>query len=320
MSYHVIIPVYWGTYPLIEPYMPYIKKHLGGQKIVLIGPASMREKLPAMEGVAFLDGNALVQGMSKETVSGVIATICREQGVPFADRAGWYFQQFIKMSYAFQCEAEYYVSWDMDTVPLRDIPFFSKEDGKPQFFERNEDHEAYFTTLNTLCPGKIKKCRQARSFVNQFMIFKTDIMKELVEMIGDSAVKGDNWWEKILHAVDPNDITQAGFSEFETYGNYTMQYHPQLYHITQIDQCRTGASFLTMRPEKTMMEWAARSYYCVTLEEWSMDTKWHNRSRRLYKILPMKALVNLSEWIYTIKRKVRKAVSLIRPKSRGKDG
>ncbi|MCM1103064.1 MAG: hypothetical protein NC409_03065 [Clostridium sp.] len=320
MDYDVIIPVYWGTYPLIESHMPYIKKYLGGKKIILIGPASMREKLPAMEGVSFLDGNTLVQGMSKETVSDVIASICREQGVPFSDRAGWYFQQFIKMSYAFHCEEEYYVSWDMDTLPLKEIPFFSEKDGKPQFFERNEDHDAYFATLDTLCPGKITKCGQARSFVNQFMVFRTDIMKELVEMMGASAVQGDIWWEKVLRAVDPNDITHAGFSEFETYGNYTMQYHPQLYHITEIDQCRTGASFLSMRPEKKMLEWAARSYFCVTLEEWSMDAKWQKRSRRLYKLLSMKTLVNLSEQIDIFKRRVKKAMSLIRGNGRKKGG
>lgn len=314
MTYDVIIPVYWKTYPLIEPYLPYIKKHLGGKKIVLIGPASMREKLPAMKGVEFLDGNTLLQGMSRETVSDIIEKVCRENGVPFVDRAGWYFQQFIKMSYAFHSEEEYYVSWDMDTVPLRDIPFFSEKDGKPQFFERDEDHEEYFATLDTLCPGKIKKYRQAKSFVNQFMIFKTDVMKELVGIMENSTVKGTVWWEKILHAVDPRYITQAGFSEFETYGNYTMQYYPQLYHVTKIEQCRTGASFLTMRPEKAMLEWAGRSYYCVTLEEWSMDTKWQKRSRRLYKILPMSVLVNLSEWSYTIKRKARKAISLVRAK------
>lgn len=316
MTYHVIIPVYWGTYPLIKDHIPYIKKHLGGKKIILIGPASMREKLPVMEDVEFLDGNTLLQGMSRETVSGVIETICRAHGVPFTDRAGWYFQQFIKMSYALRCEEEYYVSWDMDTVPLRDIPFFSEKDGRPQFFERNEDHKEYFATLDTLCPGKIKKCLKARSFVNQFMIFKTDIMKELVGIIENSPVKGEVWWEKILYAVNPQYITQAGFSEFETYGNYAMQYYPQLYHITEIDQCRTGASFLTMKPEKAMMEWAGRSYSCVTLEEWSMNPKWHKRSRRLYKLVPMKTLVNLSELIYTIKRKAKKAVRLISLKGR----
>lgn len=320
MTYQVIIPVYWGTYPLIEYNMPYIKKYLGGKKIVLIGPASMREKLPVMEGVEFLDGNTLLQGMSRETVSDIIKDVCRENGVPFVDRAGWYFQQFIKMSYALRCEEEYYVSWDMDTVPIRNIPFFSEEDGKPQFFERPEDHEEYFATLDTLCPGKIKKCRQVKSFVNQFMVFQTDVMKELVGIMQKSTVKGTVWWEKILYAVNPKYITQAGFSEFETYGNYTMQYYPQLYHVTKMDQCRTAASFLTMRPDKKMMEWAGKSYYCVTLEEWSMDAKWQKRSRRLCKFLPMSVLVNLSEQIYTFKRRAKKAVSLIMPKGRKRSG
>lgn len=317
MRYNVIIPVYWGTHSLIEPHMPYIKKHLGGEKIILIGPASMRESL-SVEDVEFLDGNSLWKGMSKETVSDTVNAICQKAGVPFIDRAGWYFQQFIKMSYAFLCKDEYYVVWDIDTIPLRNIPFFSEKDGRPQLFERNEDHAEYFDTLEVLCSGKIEKCGQAKSFVNQFMIFKTDIMRELVEIMGKSPIRGSVWWEKILYAVNPNHITKAGFSEFETYGNYVMQYHPYLYHITKISQLRTGASFLTMRPEKEMLDWASRSYYCVTLEEWSMDSKWYKRSRRWHRILPMNVLANLAEWIYAIKRMAGKVVLLIKSREEGK--
>ena len=44
---------------------------------------------------------------------------------------GWYYQQFLKMQYAFVCRDEYYMVWDGDTIPCKKITMFQEESGKP---------------------------------------------------------------------------------------------------------------------------------------------------------------------------------------------
>ena len=50
---------------------------------------------------------------------------------------GWYYQQFLKMQYAFMCKDEYYMAWDGDTIPCRIVQMFS-EDGHPYMDNKNE--------------------------------------------------------------------------------------------------------------------------------------------------------------------------------------
>ena len=41
----------------------------------------------------------------------------------FPRATGWYFQQLLKYSYAYEnVEDDYYLIWDADTIPLRPIP------------------------------------------------------------------------------------------------------------------------------------------------------------------------------------------------------
>ena len=44
---------------------------------------------------------------------------------------GWYFQQFLKIQYALLCEDEYYMVWDGDTIPCKEVVMFQPESGKP---------------------------------------------------------------------------------------------------------------------------------------------------------------------------------------------
>src|ERR1039457_5006296 len=44
---------------------------------------------------------------------------------PEAGAAGWYFQQLLKLQFAyFEPAEDYYLMWDADTVPLRSLRFF----------------------------------------------------------------------------------------------------------------------------------------------------------------------------------------------------
>ena len=93
-------------------------------------------------------------------------------------RAGWYLQQFLKMSYSFICEDAYYLIWDADTIPVREIQMFD-EDGVPFFDVKEEYHRPYFTTLNKIFNNRIKKSNPY-SYISDHIVIKTEYMRNLI--------------------------------------------------------------------------------------------------------------------------------------------
>ncbi len=176
-------------------------------------------------------------------------------------RSGWYYQQFLKMAYHEICDGEYYMTWDMDTVPLREIEMF---DGSlPCFDTKREYNPGYFKTIENLL-GLDKNVEG--SFVSEHMIFKTDFMKELIEAMEGSKVAGEKYWEKIIEALDEDHIT-LGFSEFETYGTFVSERHPDDYRYRKFNSFRRGSWFVR---EKEVTDediaWLANDYDAVTFE------------------------------------------------------
>lgn len=177
-------------------------------------------------------------------------------------RPGWYYQQFLKMSFSAICEDEYYVSWDMDTVPLRVLSFFD-EDGRPAFDLKSEYNPRYFRTIEKLLG--LKKTVEG-SFVSEHMIFCTKYMKELIEKIGASHVEGSNYTEKAVMAVTGDDII-LGFSEFETYGTYVTDKYPDAYSYRKFESFRRGSWFVKESDlNEDDIAWLAKDYDAITFE------------------------------------------------------
>ena len=154
---------------------------------------------------------------------------------------GWYYQQFLKIELAFRCEDEYYMTWDGDTIPCRTVQMFA-EDGRPYLHNKNEYHELYFTTMGKLVPGLRKVIRS--SFISEHMMFSVRMVKELVAVIeSNKALEGEKYWERILRAIEPIQIHQSAFSEFETYGTFVALRHPELYRIREWHSFRLGGEF-----------------------------------------------------------------------------
>lgn len=148
---------------------------------------------------------------------------------------GWYYQQFLKLGFALSKYAnEYYLSWDADTIPLREIHFFKSK--HPLFTMKKEFHHAYFDSIKNLL--HIEKI-EPESFIAEHMLFKTSIVKELINTISHSAIQGENWIQKIINSLDLSDSPLA-FSEFETYGTYCMNYYPDLYKTRHLNTFRSG--------------------------------------------------------------------------------
>lgn len=180
---------------------------------------------------------------------------------------GWYYQQFLKMRYAYLCEQDYYLVWDGDTIPCRPFSMFHEESGIPYLDLKKEYHEEYFITLSRLFPG-LEKCIES-SFVSEHMLVKRDIMKHLIEDIESRHdIKGESFWEKILRVIPPERIQENGFSEFETYGTYVCARYPEAYRIRNWHSFRQGGAFFD--PDTITdrdYQWLGHDFYAISFEK-----------------------------------------------------
>lgn len=156
-------------------------------------------------------------------------------------RSGWYIQQFLKMQYCRICQDKYYLIWDSDTIPIKDVRMFNSY-GKPFFDIKTEYHEPYFITMKKIFPGLEKKWNY--SFISEHMLIKTEIMKNLINRIEiNNNLPGDTWYEKIINCIDIEYLDKSGFSEFETYGAFVNKYYNNTYDIRPWKSLREGSQY-----------------------------------------------------------------------------
>lgn len=180
---------------------------------------------------------------------------------------GWYYQQFLKMQYAYICEDEYYMVWDGDTIPCKEVNMFQAESGKPYLDMKHEYHKEYFDTMAVLLPGFGKVIE--RSFISEHMLFRADFMRGLIDDIEkNSDIPGEKFWEKIINAIPPEKIQDSSFSEFETYGTYVALKHMNDYILREWHSFRQGGNFFSM---DTICDrdfnWLSRDFDAISFEK-----------------------------------------------------
>ncbi len=185
-----------------------------------------------------------------------------DEGLASKVRGGWYYQQFLKMIFCYKCTGQFYMSWDMDTVPLRSIELFD-QDEKPIFGLKSEYNPGYFKTIDTLL-GLGKNIEG--SFISEHMVFNRAYMEELIEYINNSPIKGDSFWEKIIGSID-DDYISLGFSEFETYGTFVTDRYPDSYSRNEFRSFRRGSWFVNEKDlDDDDIIWLAKDYDAITFE------------------------------------------------------
>lgn len=258
-KFELIIPVAEGDLEVLKNSIHYLKLYLVPQKVIIISSAKAAEKVGWLDKmVEFIDEDTLYPGLTY----GAIKIYMEERG--YASRKiGWYFQQFLKMAYAYRCKGEYYLSWDADTIPLRDISFFDAED-KPIFSLKKEYHKSYFDTIyRMLGLNKMK----TESFIAEHMLFKKDFMLELIDKIGKNRTK--TWFFNILENINTEDLISgsAGFSEFETYGTYVAATYPNYYSFRTVRAIRNGKCYFDTKLDENVMKWLGKDFFSITFEK-----------------------------------------------------
>jgi hypothetical protein len=139
---------------------------------------------------------------------------------------------------------------------------------------KSEHHIPYFKTINVLFDGSVSKLIN-KSFIAEHMMIDRDIMIEMITKIENNKnIKGSIFFEKILFAIDKDEISGSGFSEFETYGNYVLKYHPRKYSFRELRTLRQGATFIDKSDlNNDVLNWIAKDYDTISFESWSKVSK-----------------------------------------------
>lgn len=226
-------------YPKLVEQFPYGQICFIGSKEVgeiALGNAAIGDKVKWVDENDIIPFDEVHACMAKR-----LAPLLNGQTLP-RGITGWYYQQFLKMQYSALCKDTYYMVWDGDTIPCREIEMFSQETGQPYLDLKHEFHPEYFDTLSKILPG-FKKVIE-RSFISEHMLIRKDIMESLIADIEkNESYEGEKFWEKIINCIEPEKIYDSSFSEFETYGTYVALRYPSVYKLRDWHSFRLGGSF-----------------------------------------------------------------------------
>ncbi|MFN3407392.1 MAG: DUF6492 family protein [Limisphaerales bacterium] len=148
------------------------------------------------------------------------------QGFPVA--AGWYFQQLVKLQFAFvEPEDDYFLIWDADTVPLRPLRFFDAE-GRMLLTRATEHHAPYFETYRRLLG---EEPNREFSFIAQHIVVQKSVCREMLEKMAARLPGNESWAWKLMRALPPSGHNL--FSEYETYGHYLKNHYPERFRVVE---------------------------------------------------------------------------------------
>lgn len=242
-------------------------KNLENIKIVVIGNIFLKEKVKKIDKkIVFLSEDDMIENLTLEKIKIKLKSLIGED-----KRAGWYFQQFLKMAYSLITKSEYYLIWDSDLILLKELKFFTK-DNKMIVYKKTEYHKPYFETLEKIL-GLEKKFDF--SFIAEHFLIKTEIMKEIIKEIErNEKMRGKYFFEKILNSISVKDLPNSGFSEFETYGTYALSNYREEFKIKEIKSWRNAGEYLqNIDLSEERLEIISKEYDNLSFEIWGKPKK-----------------------------------------------
>ncbi|MGV8830193.1 MAG: DUF6492 family protein [Breznakibacter sp.] len=265
MSFDCVIPVAGRDCILLRRILPIIRKNIECSNIFIILNNRFFFYFKGIKHVRLIDEDKLYEGLTYDRVQKLLES----RGFN-SKSTGWYYQQFIKMSFSLSsyCK-DNYLTWDSDTIPLKTIRFFSDGD-KPYFTMKDEFHLPYFITTDKLLGfGKSHE----KSFISENMIFKKSLMLEMINSIDSSSVDGKDWIEKIINSL-PLDCDNC-FSEFETYGTYVFLKYKEEYLYRELATYRCAGEKISRIFLTFSLKNANYKYDLISLEHQHTPSGWY---------------------------------------------
>jgi hypothetical protein len=215
-----------------------------------------------------------------EFIPGMTINDLRALKLPhFPQAAGWYFQQLLKLQFAFvESNDDYYLIWDADTVPLRPMRFFDCK-GRMLLTKATEYHAPYFETYRMLFG---EDAHREFSFIAQHMVVQKSIAREMLASI-ERRMEGDgNWAWKIMKSLPATGDNL--FSEFETYGHYVKNHYHERVVFVERRWLREGTKQVSGLPSGADLKALASEFDFVAFERAS--TGWRRVARAFFALLP----------------------------------
>ncbi len=211
-------------------------KHFPAARLLIVCPSSDLSFFSSLEDT----GQTLT--ISEEDYMptyGLNDAACRLSARP--KRAGWYYQQFLKMYYCKHAKSPSFLIWDLDTVMLNPIPLSSNASDH-LFGSSSEYHLPYFRTIDRLLgPGVFP----SRSAICQYMHVHTATMSSLLSHIEFHT--GMDWRIGILDSLPQHDDSE--FSEYETYAAYVYRSFPDKCTFSKSRLFRYGSELTSSYPD-----------------------------------------------------------------------
>jgi hypothetical protein len=231
-----------------------------------------RNELDASLPIYLLDEDKIIENVNLNSLEDYFA-----KRIGKRRRAGWYFQQFLKMSVSNLPEvADYYLIWDSDTILLRSIAFF--DDSETVLINpRMEYHKPYFDILKkTVCIDR----KVDFSFISEHLMIKKSYMKELVKVLEVRASNEMSWIKLILNSIEDQYLSASGFSEFETYGNFIACNYKDSFKCRFLKSTRCGGVYYGLNPSK-------HDIFCLMLAGYTFVTfeNWHSKLNKPIRVV-----------------------------------
>ena len=183
----------------------------------------------------------------------------------FPSRAGWYYQQFLKLGFSFHPSAqENFLIWDADTIPLRPLSFTKKN--RILFTVGNEYFPQYFRLIPLLLgfesPLKV-------STIAQHSVFNRDEVREMLAKMCPETIEVE-WPNKILAICEQSRL--SFFSEYEIYAAYSFNQHPDRSMLIERKWFRNGAAVAGYPPSRASLKILGVFFDFCSFELWDQTT------------------------------------------------
>lgn len=263
--------------------LPRLQRFLPHRRLVVFTAQGNIDRFSCALGheIEYIDEDTVFPDLTLEKMK-------REVRLPgFPEGAGWYFQQFLKLSYPqIRPDAQRYLVWDADTIPLRGFSVFGP-DGKAlltpatsavsrpprgvildpetnrKMQQATKPHPPYFENYRNLVG---ENYLSGPSFIAQQMPIHVPTLRAMIGIIEQRFPSPESWPWKILRNLKGESCNL--FSEYETYSHFALRHAAEFHEVRSLLWSRAGR--LKRWPSSTTQfsEWAKELDY-VALERWA---------------------------------------------------
>jgi hypothetical protein len=204
-----IVIVYHSKDSKILPYCVEGTKHINNRRNVYL----VTNKDPCIENTIFIDETLFP--FSKSEIESYLYENHKS-------RAGWYYQQLLKM-YSYKIIdsiSDNFLILDSDTVFLNEVSFINEN--KICYSTSSENNIMYYEHMNIVLPG-LEKQIPTKSGIVHHMVFNKEILNEIVTKIEN--IHQTTFWDAMMKNINKEHGNESTLSEYEIYFNYVNKYH-----------------------------------------------------------------------------------------------